>query len=380
MNRLTLCASALALSAVLAGCGEGEDENAELVACAREAAAAAGYTSEEGGELHIYSWADYFEPEVITAFEQALGVKVVIDSFESNEAMYAKLKAGGAGYDLITPSSYLIPLMAKEGMVDPIDHARCPNVRKNFDPSFVSQIVDPTLTYNVPYAVSYTGLMYAKDKIPAGADINSWAILGNPALKGRISLLDDMREVIGAGLMYRGYSINSTNAAEIAEAVDQILAWRENVRKFDAESYRTEVPNGMIWVGHGYSQDSAQAIVGDEETGAVARTDLGFALPMEGFAIACDELVVAAAAKRKDLAYAFINYLYESEPAKLNMAFFSGPCPVKPGIDTLDPDLRELIILDSETLEKGQTLRNLDDQPEVMDLYNDAWDKIRAVK
>ena len=331
-------------------------------------------------ELHIYTWCDYIAPEVIEGFEQKNGCRIVVDTFDSNEAMYAKLKAGGTGYDLIMPSSYQIATMAKEGMIDEIDHTKCPNVKKNFDTSFSSQILDPTFKYNVPYAVTYTGFAYLKDKVPAGADVNSWSILSNPAFKGRISLLDDIREVIGAGLMYLGYSINSTNPAEIDAAVAQILKWRANIRKFDGESYKTEVPNGSTFLGHGYSTDVTQVIVGDEESGAPARDDIGFALPKEGYTIAFDEMVVAKDAAEKDLAYAFIDYIYEGEVAKANMEYICGPNPVKPGIDLLDADYRAVIVLNPEQLKLGQVLKGFDDQPEVQELYNKAWDKIKATE
>ena len=232
----------------------------------------------------------------------------------------------------------------------------------------------------MPYTVTYTGFMYDKSKIPEGADVNSWAILGNPALKGRISLLDDIREVIGGGLMYLGYSINSTNPAEIEKAVEQVLKWRANIRKFDSESYKTEVPSGATWVGHGYSTDTTQVLVGDEEAGAPARDDLGFALPKEGYTIAFDEMVIAKDAKRKDLAYAFMNYIYDGDVAAVNMDYIQGPNPVKPGIEQLDAGLRDIIILKPEQLAKGQVLRNLDDQPAVMELYNKTWDKIKATE
>ena len=253
-------------------------------------------------------------------------------------------------------------------------------MKKNFDPSFMSQILDPTFKYNVPYAVTYTGFMYLKNKIPAGADVNSWASLGNPAMKGRISLLDDIREVIGAGLMYLGYSINSTNPDEIAKAAEQVLKWRANIRKFDAESYKTEVPSGATWIGHGYSTDTTQVIVGDEEAGAPARDDIGFALPKEGYTIAFDEMVIAKDAKRKDLAYAFINYIYDGDVAAVNMDYIQGPNPVKPGIDQLDEGLRDIIVLKPEQLKLGQVLRGFDDKPAVMELYNKAWDKIKATE
>ena len=385
-SKLKFVATTLASAALIAGCNKSETAEAEgtdLSAQALAAAEASGFRPPDGGdggELHIYTWSDYIATDVLDSFEKALGVKVVVDTFDSNEAMYAKIKAGGTGYDIIMPSSYQLGTMAKEGMIIPLDAKKIPNVLKNFDHSFDSQVLDPTFKYNVPYAVTYTGFMYLKNKVPAGADVNSWAILGNSALKGRISLLDDIREVIGAGLMYLGYSINSTNPKEIDAAVAQVLKWRENIRKFDAESYKTEVPSGATWIGHGYSTDTTQVIVGDEEAGAPARDDIGFALPKEGYTIAFDEMVIAKDAKRKDLAYAFINYIYDGAVAKANMEYICGPNPVKPGIDALDEDYRKIIVLDKATLTKGQVLKGFDDNPAVMELYNKAWDKIKATE
>jgi len=372
--------SAVAAAAVaVAGCTQ--SESVDLSPCALAAAESSGITPEsaKGGELHIYTWSDYLAPELIVGFEKALGVKVVVDTFDSNEAMYAKLKAGGTGYDLMTPSAYQIPQMAREGMIDKIDHSKCPNVKKNFDPSFANQVVDPEFVYSVPYSVTYTGFMYDKSKIPEGVDVESWKVLENPAMKGRVTLLDDIREVIGGGLMALGYSINSTNPAEIDAAVTEALKWRHNARKFDAESYKTEVAAGSIWIGHGYSTDAAQVIVGDEEEGMEPRDDIGFALPKEGFTISFDEMVVAKDAKRKDLAYAFINFIYEGEASKVNMEYLCGPNPVKPGLDLLDEETRNIVLLDPEILKRGQILKSIDD-PKVMELYNKAWDRIKATE
>ena len=159
--------------------------------------------------------------------------------------------------------------------------------------------------------------------------------------------------------MSLGYSLNSTNPAEIDAAVSEVLKWRRNARKFDAESYKTEVAAGSIWIGHGYSTDATQVIVGDEEEGMEPREDIGFALPKEGFTIAFDELVVAKDAKRKDLAYAFINFIYDGEAAKVNMEYLCGPNPVKPGIDLLDDEMRGIVLLDPETLKCGQVLKSI---------------------
>ena len=383
MSKFSPLAATLAAAALIAGCSSSNEESGpDLSAQALAAATASGYTApkdgKDGGELHIYTWSDYIAPEVIEGFQKALNVKIVVDTFDSNEAMYAKLKAGGTGYDIMMPSSYQIAQMAKDGMIDKIDHAKCPNVKANFDPSFTKQIIDPEFTYNVPYTVTYTGFMYAKDKVPEGVDVASWKSLANPAYKGRLTLLDDMREVVGGGLMSLGYSINSKDPKEIDAAVAEVLKWKANSRKFDAESYKTEVANGATWVGHGYSTDATQIIVGDEDEGLKPRDDIGFALPKEGFTIAFDEMVVAKDAKRKDLAYALINYIYCGEVAKANMEYICGPNPVKPGIELLDEDYRKLIVLDEATIARGQVLIGFLDNPEVQELYNKAWDKIKA--
>ena len=362
------------------GCSSSNDDTVDLSPQAQAAAQASGCDLEacRDGELHIYTWSDYIAPEVVLGFEKGLNCRVIIDTFDSNEAMYAKLKAGGTGYDLMTPTSYQIETMAQEKMIAEFDHSRIPNVRKNFDKAFENQIIDPSFKYNVPYAVTYGGFLYQKDAIPEDADVRTWSILGNPALRGRITLLDDIRETLGGALMFLGFSINSTNADELAAAAQKLIEWRVNVRKFDAESYKTEVPSGATFLGHGYSTDATQVIVGDEEEGMEPRDDIGFALPREGFSIAFDEFVLAAGCKRPDLAYAFINYIYEPEVAAANMNYICGPCPVKPGIALLDDDYRNLVLVDPETMSHGQVIRGFTNKPEVQELYNRTWDKVKA--
>lgn len=380
MKNKNIAIAAAAAAAVTAGCtGSGSDPGEDLSAQALAAAQASGLDIEsaKGAELHVYTWSDYIAPDVVLGFEEALGCKVVIDTFESNEAMYAKLKAGGNGYDIVTPTSYQIGTMVNSGMLSKLDKERLPNLA-NFDGRFAPQVIDPTFTYSVPYAVTYTGFAYRKDKIPEGADPATWAILSNPALKGRITLLDDIREVIGAGLMSLGYSINSTDPEEIEKAVEQVLSWRGAVRKFDAESYKTEVPSGATYLGHGYSTDAVQVIVGDEEEGVEPRPDIGFALPVEGFTIGFDEMVLSSGAPRPDLAYAFMNYLYDADVSRVNMEYICGPMPVKPGIEALDEEYRSLIILDDATIARGQILRGFEDRPDVQELYNKAWDRVKA--
>ncbi len=322
-------------------------------------------------ELHIYTWTDYIAADVIKQFEEANNCRVVVDTFDSNEAMYAKLKAGSTGYDIIMPSSYQIPLMARNGMLQKLDHSKLPNVRKNFDKNYVSCILDPSFAYNVPYAVTYTGFAYRKDKI-GKAPIDSWKVFGTEALKGRMSLLADMRETIGGALRALGYSLNTTNAAEISKAVDLVISWKKNIAKFDNEQYKTAVASGEFYVGHGYSSDIIQIMLDDE--------NVGFSLPKEGFVIAFDEMVLAADSKQPELAHKFINFCYDPDVAAANMTDVCAPMPVAPAFPKLEEKLRKLVVLDAKTLKDGEVLLDFSDRPEVHNLYVKGWDRIKAGK
>ena len=151
MKNLKSLAGAAAVCGILTGCGPAKEE------------------------LHVYTWSDYIAADVIKQFEEANNCKVVVDTFDSNEAMYAKLQAGSTGYDIIMPTSYQIPLMVKNKMIQALDHAKLPNVRKNFDKGYTSSTIDPSFAYGVPYAVTYTGLAYRKDKV-GNAPVDSWKV------------------------------------------------------------------------------------------------------------------------------------------------------------------------------------------------------------
>ena len=363
MKKLTLMLLlVVCFTFALAGCGGGGEKKAEAPKDAPK---------KEQQVLNIYSWADYFDPQVLAEFEKANNCKVIVDTFDSNEAMYAKLQAGSTGYDIIMPTSYQIPLMVKNKMVQKLDHAKLPNFKKNFDKGYVSATLDASFEYGVPYAVTYTGIAYRKDKVDA-APVDSWKVFETVALKGRMSLLSDMRETIGGALKFLGYSLNSTKPEEINKAVDVVISWKKNIAKFDNEQYKTAVASGEWFVGHGYSSDVIQTMLDNE--------NVGFSLPKEGFTVACDEMVVAADSKKVELAHKFIDFCYDPDIAAANMTEVCAPMPVAPAFPKLEENLRKLVVLDADTLKKGEVIRDFSDQPAIHKLYVGAWDKIKAAK
>ena len=330
-------------------------------------------------ELHIYGWPDYISPSVIKAFENEYGCRVKLDTFDSNETMYANLKAGAKCYDVINPSSYHLDELVRDGLVMELDHSRLETVLRNFDKSAIDLILDKDFKYSVPYAESYAGICYLKDKVPANMDMETWAVFGNPEFRGKTTLLDDIREVMCAGLIACGYSVNSVNPDEIAAAVEKIRGWMQYARKLDAESYKFEVPSGASWVAHGYSFDSKQVIHGDPDEDVPPRRDVGFALPKEGFAITYDVLVISSKSHDPELAYAFLNFMYEPKNALANMEYVFGPMAVKPALDMLRKDIKDLIVLDAETLKRGRVIEPISGHPGAVELYEKAWEEIKSM-
>ena len=321
--------------------------------------------------LHLYTWQDYLDPELVSAFEKANNCRIMIDTFDSNESMYAKVQAGSSGYDVIFPSSYQVALMAKNNHIQKLDKSKLPNVAKHFDKTYASLLIDPEMTYNVPYAITFTGLAYRKDKI-ADAPIDSWDCLKDDRFNGRISLLNDMRETIGAALKKLGYSVNTVNEAELEKALALVLEWKKHIAKFDNEQYKTGVAGGEFIIGHGYNGDVSQVM-------ADAPDKIGFSLPKEGFTAACDEMVIPTTAQNVELAYKFIDFLYEPGNAAQNIEYICTVMPNKEGIALLPEEVRATpsIILPPERLKDAEIIRDLGDKNV---LYTKVWDKIKGTE
>ena len=320
--------------------------------------------------LFLYTWSDYIDPELVASFEKANHCRVKIDTFDSNETMYAKVQAGSSGYDIIFPSSYQISLMVKNNLLQPLDKGKLPNVTAHFSEAYKNLILNPEMTYNVPYAVTFTGIAYRKDKV-GNAEI-SWSSFDDAAFKGRSSLLNDFRETIGAALKSLGYSLNSTNAAELQQACAVVQRWKKNIAKFDNEQYKTGIASGEFLLGHGYSGDVAQVMLEDPE-------NIGFAFPKQGFTAACDEMVIPKTAKTVDLAHAFINFLYDPDNAAKNMQYICALMPNEHAIAKLPPKYRNntAIIPSADIMSKAEVLKDLG---AANALYSKVWDTIKAAE
>ncbi|MEY4069733.1 MAG: hypothetical protein RL721_347 [Candidatus Eisenbacteria bacterium] len=328
--------------------------------------ASLGCAKRETPVLHVYTWADYIKPEVVQRFERENRCRVVIDTYDSNEAMYAKLKAGATGYDLLTPSSYQVQVLEKQGMLQPLDHSRLPNL-VNVDRDYLAIAIDSGMVHSVPYMLTNTGVGYLRSKV--GELEPTWAVFDRSDLKGRMTMLNDMRETIGAALKSLGYSLNSTDSLQLEQAKDVVLRWKRNLAKFENEQYKGGLASGEFVVVHGYNGDLMQA--------RAENPDIAFFAPREGLSLSCDDLVIPKDAKQVELAHRFIDFLHDPEVAAENSVAIQYLCPNSASYDRLpadfmnDPALR----LAPEVRARSEVIRDLGSD---LVKYTRIWDVIKA--
>lgn len=328
----------------------------------------AGCAKRETPTLHVYTWSDYIKPELVQRFEQEQKCKVVIDTYDSNESMYAKLKAGASGYDLVTPSSYQVAIMAQQGMLQDLDHALLPNLA-NVDREYLAVAIDSGMVHSVPYMLTNTGIAYLGSKVRDAKP--TWAMFDRADLNGRMTMLNDMRETIGAALKFLGYSLNTTDSLQLEQAKDVVIRWKRNLAKFENEQYKSGLASGEFVLSHGYSGDILQA--------RAENADIAFLAPAEGLSISCDDLVILKDAKQAKLAHAFIDFLHDGAVAAENSQFISYLCPNTAAYAKLpvefmnDPAVR----LAPEVRAKSEVIRDLGlDNAK----YTRVWDLIKAAQ
>jgi spermidine/putrescine transport system substrate-binding protein len=253
-------------------------------------------------ELHIYNWGDYIPEETVPDFEKEFGVKVTYDTYESNEEMLLNLSAGVKGYDLIVPTGWQVDAMTKLGLLRRLSRQYLTNW-DNLSSQFLAPPPNPARHYAAPYLWGITGIAYRRDKLsrPAG----SWAVFLDPRYEGRMTMLNERREVIGAMLRYRGHSLNSTDPAELAGAQADGIRAKRNLKAYLSVEVRPHLLSGEVWVVQFY----------DGGTRRLSKLDpaIAFTIPQEGCTIYCDFMCIPRSARNPRAAHEFINYLLRPE-------------------------------------------------------------------
>ncbi len=318
--------------------------------------------------LHLYNWGDYLSEDVMLDFEKEFNCIVEQDFFDSNESLYAKLKAGAGGYDLIVPSSYMSKLMYAQKMIDKIDLTKLPNVTENFDGKYTKISLDSEMEYSVPYMISFGGIGYDYTKIKDFKP--TWKMYEREDLKGRTSLLDDVRETMAAAFIANGEkSVNVTDQEKIDQAVERINLWKKQIAKFGVDDSLQALASGEFLMVHSYNGDVLQVTMDNP--------NIRFVIPEEGGTVTFDSFSIPKDSKNKELAYQFINYLYRPDVAAKNMNDLHFVMPHKTALPMVDEELRENPVFQVFN-EKDSKSYSIDDLGDENEKYTKAWDKIRS--
>lgn len=334
------------------------------------AAGLVGCSSEEPQVLNLYNWSEYMPQEVMTRFEEETGIQVVYTTYDSNEAMYARLKLldNSAAYDLSVPSTYFVSKMRNEGLLMPIDRSKIEGFDQ-LDPELINLDIDQNNEYSIPYLWGTTGLGVDTATIN-GEPVTAWADLWDERFKGRVILTNDMREVFHLALRVLGYPGNSTDPRQIEEAYEKLTELMPSVRTFNSDAPRMpflegEVDVGMIWNG--------EAVMGKE----VLET-LDYVYPQEGIIVWLDSFVIPKSAKNPDAAHKFISFVLRPDIAALISADIGYATPVLPARKLLDASVAN----DRASYPTAEDMVNAEFQTDIGDealqIYAKYWEKLKS--
>ena len=318
--------------------------------------------------LNIYNVGDYIDPDLIERFTEETGIEVVYETYDTNEAMYQKLKNGSSKYDLIFPSDYMVDKLIEEEMVQEINYDNIPNYSQIMD-SFKHPEYDPEDKYSVPYLWGTFGIIY-NTKVVDKEDVKSWDVFWNPKYDKKIQLLDSVRDTMGISLKRLGYSMNTQNPDEINEAKKELIKQLDVVQAYVNDDGKDRIVAGDADIGLVYSGDALVMI--DENP------DLDYAIPEEGTNKWVDAMCIPTCAENKDYAEMFINYMLDPEVGKINVDYIQYSTPNQGVYDLLDDEVKECPTSypSEEVLDKTEFFLNL--PADVLKLYDDAWTEIKT--
>ncbi len=323
-------------------------------------------------ELNLFVWTEYIPTEWKECFEMVYGVTINHDEYSSNEEMYAKLSAGGATYDLVQPTDYIVALMIRQGLLQKLDHAKLPMA--SFNPSYLDLTFDPGNEYTIPYQAGADALIYNADAVPNPPA--SYADLWNPEYAGRMVFLDDSRVIIGMTLLTLGYDVNTKDPAQLEEAKNKLAELIPGVKLFDSDSPKTaliagDVDLGITWTG--------EAFTANQENPAFT-----FVYPTEGTILWQDNWAMPTGAPHSDAAYAWISYTMQGNMFWMMLRDFPYINPSQAALDYAkdnQTDLYDAYINSTITNMPADAIaagHYIEDVGDATPLYDQIWTEIKG--
>ena len=324
----------------------------------------------KNGQVIVYNWGEYIDPEIIDLFEEETGIDVIYEEFETNEIMYPKIQSGAIAYDVVCPSDYMIQRMIENDLLAEINYDHIPNLKYIGDNYMkMSRQFDPENKYSVPYLWGTVGILYNKKMVDEPVD--SWGILWDKKYEDSILMQDSVRDAFAVALKYLGYSLNSTDLDELEAAKNLLIEQKPLVQAYVIDQVRDKMIGGEAALGVIYS---GEALYCQQEN-----PDLDYVIPKEGTNIWIDSWVIPKNAKNVENAEAFINFLCRPDIAKMNFDYITYSIPNTAGRDLIeDESLRNSPIAfpDDSKLENCETFQFLGDDNDA--LYNRLWREIKS--
>lgn len=331
----------------------------------------ASSSSGENGEVVVYNWGEYIDPDTITMFEEETGIKVVYDEFETNEIMYPKVEAGASKYDVICPSDYMIQKMIDNDLLAELNFDNIPNAKENIGAQYWAQAeeFDPGNKYSVPYCWGTVGILYNKTMVDDPVD--SWSILWNEKYADNILMQDSVRDAFMVALKLNGNSMNSTDPDELAAARDLLISQKPLVQAYVIDQVRDKMIGGEAALGVIYS---GEAIYTQREN-----PDLEYVIPKEGTNVWIDSWVIPKNAPNMENAEKFIDFMCRPDIALKNFEYITYSTPNEAARELIeDDDIRNSTIAfpDLSQYDNLETFTYLGEEGD--SLYNSMWKEVKS--
>jgi len=320
--------------------------------------------------LKVYNWGDYIDTEVIKIFEEETGIDVIYDTFDTNEAMYTKIKTTGTStYDVVIPSDYMIKRMADEGMLAEIDVSKLENYHLISD-NYKGLEYDPENKYSVPYMWGTVGILYNTKMVDDVVD--SWSILWNEKYARKIFMMDSVRDSIGITLKLLGYSLNSTNIEHLKEAEEKLMEQRPLVLGYIGDEVKDKMIAGEAALAVVYSGDAITCM--DPEEG---NPDLAYAVPKEGTNLWFDAICILAGSEHKEEAMKFIDFMCRTDIAAMNRDFINYSTPQTEVYESLPDEIKNDPVQypTQDIIDRSEVFADLG---ESVSYYEDLWVRVTA--
>nr|WP_290223333.1 spermidine/putrescine ABC transporter substrate-binding protein [Trichocoleus desertorum] len=288
--------------------------------------------SSASNKLYIYTWSNYTDAGLLKSFREQTGIEVIANVFDSNEAMLAKVRAGGGSeYSIISPSDYMVRQMSEVGLLSKLDHNRLDGLN-NLLPRFQNPIYDPGNQHSIPISWGTTGLIYNTQKLKEAPTDWNYLWDNQEQLTQRITLINDVREVMGATLRMLGYSYNSTQPEQLQQAYEKLVALKPAIATFTSDAWRDQLVAGDLWLAMGYSADAI--------TTAEENPNLRYVIPSSGTSLWTDTMVIPKSAPNPDAAYAWLNFILQPSIMAQVCYRLKFATPNQAAIKLLPPDIR----------------------------------------